>query len=135
MEDRLDVTIGNRLSEVTRVAALADDLLARWNVDRATWHRVQLVLEELLSNVVRHAFDDDGPRAIDVSLRRVDGAIELVVRDDGVAFDPLAAPAVDVTAPLEQRRPGGLGIHLVRETAQALCYTRTDGRNELRVTL
>jgi len=51
------------------------------------------------------------------------------VSDDGVPFHPLAMPSPDTTRPLDEREPGGLGIHLVRSLATETSYARRDGRN------
>jgi anti-sigma regulatory factor (Ser/Thr protein kinase) len=59
--------------------------------------------------------------------------IVIRVCDDGVAFDPSAAPQVDVEQPLEERRVGGLGIHLVRQFVEQLEYRRLEGRNDLKL--
>ena len=51
------------------------------------------------------------------------------MEDDGAAFDPREAPLPDLDAPLDQRQAGGLGMHLVRATMDAVEYRREDGRN------
>jgi anti-sigma regulatory factor (Ser/Thr protein kinase) len=53
------------------------------------------------------------------------------IEDDGQPFDPCAAGPVDVEAPLEERRVGGLGIHIVRNLCTDVGYARIDGRNRL----
>ena len=53
----------------------------------------------------------------------------MTVSDDGVSFNPLAVAPPDMTVPLEQRQPGGLGIHLARSLTDEATYVRQDGRN------
>ena len=55
--------------------------------------------------------------------------------DDGLAFNPVAQPAPDLEADIGERPIGGLGVHLVRELAERVDYTRTRGRNILKVIL
>jgi anti-sigma regulatory factor (Ser/Thr protein kinase) len=59
------------------------------------------------------------------------GSVVLAVEDDGVPFNPLQAQEVDIGTPPEERRVGGLGIHIVRNVMNELKYTRQDGRNRL----
>jgi len=62
---------------------------------------------------------------------RADGLfVVMTTRDDGVAFDPLAA-APDLDAGLDDRKLGGLGIHLIREMTDAQRYRREGGWNVL----
>lgn len=96
---------------------------------------VELVLEELLTNLAKYAWDDDAVHAIDVALDVRDGAVEIEVRDDGRPFDPNAAPPPAFPDRLEDRRPGGLGLHLVRQVADRLDYRSEGERNVLSVRL
>ena len=66
---------------------------------------------------------------VSVSLSRQDGRVVLDLLDpDGDHFDPTERPEVDVNASPEDRRPGGLGIHLVRKLAETVQY-RHEGRS------
>jgi anti-sigma regulatory factor (Ser/Thr protein kinase) len=92
---------------------------------------VQLALEEVAANVIEHA--GLGRNTFWVRLARTGSCLEAVVEDEGEPFDPLSAPAFDPTTPLEARRPGGWGIHLVRQLTDGVSYTRTSNRNILRL--
>jgi len=58
---------------------------------------------------------------------------EVVVTDDGPAFDPLGAPEPDMSLGVEERPVGGLGIALVRKLMDETEYERRDGKNRLRL--
>ena len=135
MDAALDLTIRNDLEQVSYVAERLAPLLESWKVAPRTAYRTQLVIEEVLSNVVRHGYPDGGQHEISVSVSRRDEGIEIRVRDDGVEFDPSAAAPVDLDQPLGERRVGGLGIHLVRQFVDSLEYRRADGCNDLRMWL
>lgn len=55
--------------------------------------------------------------------------VVLCFEDDGVPFNPLEIPKPDVTEPMEMRGIGGLGIYLVKQRMDKVCYERTDGKN------
>ena len=62
-------------------------------------------------------------------------ALTIDIIDDGLPFNPLTeGPSVDVNAPIEERRIGGLGIHLVRSMMDDLSYRRENGKNHLTLT-
>lgn len=96
----------------------------RWDPERA--FDVDLVLEELFTNMVRHA--RGGTSEIEVGLTADDEALTVRLRDEGVEpWDPAQAPPVDVNRPLEERRPGGLGIHFIRQIARDLRVEHVNG--------
>ena len=71
----------------------------------------------------------EGTVTIDALLK--DKSLEFTVSDSGVAFDPTAAPDVDIQKDLKDRPIGGLGIYLVKKIMDEVRYQRKDGRNYL----
>lgn len=94
----------------------------------------ELALEEVFMNVVMHGSPAGPAPQVEVSLALVDGGLTLTVEDDGPPFDPLALPPPDVAASLDERRIGGLGVHLVRQMMDAVSYSRAGARNRLSMT-
>lgn len=94
--------------------------------------RLQVAFDEIVSNIARHAARE---RQVDIHAAfRHDGAtVQMDIEDDGPPFDPLAQPAPNVIAPLQERVPGGLGIMLVRQLMDRVEYRR-EGRNIVRLT-
>ena len=86
---------------------------------------------EILANIESYAYEDGGELQImTISRGR---RISIVFKDSGVPFDPLLAKKPDVTLPLEQRSPGGLGIHIVRKLMDSVSYRYEDGQNILTI--
>jgi anti-sigma regulatory factor (Ser/Thr protein kinase) len=86
---------------------------------------IDLVLEELFTNLVRHA---RGEGDVEVELARAPGQVRITLRaTEASPFDPTAAPRVNVNIPIEQRRAGGLGIHFVHLLCSVFRYEWTEG--------
>jgi serine/threonine-protein kinase RsbW len=91
-----------------------------------------LALDEVFMNVVRYASGPDGtPSGVTITLRQEEAIVTLVIEDDGPAFDPLSVPEPDVTASVEERPIGGLGVFLVRQLMDDVTYARVHDRNRL----
>lgn len=93
---------------------------------------VLVALDELVANALTHGARPGGP-GVEVT---VEGTLEsdrlvVMVRDGGEPFDPLAQAPPDTTLALEDREPGGLGLHLVREMMDEVCYSRRGDQNEV----
>lgn len=92
----------------------------------------ELVFEEVISNVIRHA----GAHQIEVSLARQAEAIVLTFEDDGEPFDPLQRPTPVPPTSIEEAPLGGLGLLLLRKASTQLRYERIAGHtNRLTVTI
>ncbi len=135
MASAIEIILTNDLRELVQVHAAAQQLLRAHAIVGTAAYIVDLTLEEILTNTIRHGYQDAERHQIVVCVSVLDGIIELHFVDDGREFDPTAAVPVDLSVPLEQRRVGGLGLHLVRELTGAVRYERRGRENHLWVSI
>lgn len=128
---RLMLTVANRFDAIPAMAAEIERFCEGHGVPPAVIGQVNLALDEALTNTISYAWPEGGDRQALVRLSVADSTIEAEISDDGTEFDPLAAPPPDVTAALDDRVPGGLGVHLIRTVMDAVSYRREGGRNVL----
>jgi anti-sigma regulatory factor (Ser/Thr protein kinase) len=131
MSDTLSIALLNRTEELERLSSAIDEFADVHGFSADVTHAIHLALDEVVANVIRHAHDDGDEHRIGVELSLGNGIVTIEVNDDGVAFNPLAAPPPDLELPIEQRRPGGLGIHIIKAIMDGLDYRRSKGRNRL----
>jgi len=84
--------------------------------------QIEISVDEACANVVYHAYEGMAPGDMEVSFRQSDLDLIITVRDWGRAFDLDRVPAPDVTAPLEERELGGLGLFFMRQMMDCLEY-------------
>jgi serine/threonine-protein kinase RsbW len=125
------LTVHNDLSELSRLSDFLAAFFTQTGLPADLVEDFELALEEVFVNAVMHGYPDGGEREIFVNIALEDGVVRLAVEDDGVPFNPLEAPLMDLDLPLEERGVGGLGIHLVKGVMDNLEYTRPKGRNRL----
>ena len=99
-----------------------------------TIQRLNLVAEESFTNVASYAYVGC-TGYVDVSLRKKGGLIILKLTDSGLKFNPLLRKDPDISAPLEDRTTGGLGIFLVKKMSDKASYRYIKGKNILTLTL
>jgi anti-sigma regulatory factor (Ser/Thr protein kinase) len=121
--------VANDLREVAAALKQVEDLVAQCGGNREAQVRFATACDELLSNTITYGFPEPGAHLIECEVRREADAIKIVIADDGLPFNPLDQPDPDTTLPLEARRIGGLGIHLVRRLFEEVHYRREAGRN------
>jgi len=121
--------------DVKEVGRIQDDLAALWSqyeLPPAAENVVSLALEEVLSNVLRHSRVEGRSADVRVTFTIHPSWFEFEVSDSAPPFNPLLQPDPDLDRPLEERRPGGLGIFLVKRLADYIAYDRSGRRNHLR---
>lgn len=92
--------------------------------------QIELILEELVTNVVNHASRLAGKSIpIQIEMNVLETRVELKIADGGAPFDPDEIGEPDLEAPLEERRVGGLGLFLVQQISDSLQYEYRDGWN------
>ena len=92
--------------------------------------RVELVVEEVVMNVIRHAHPR-GARRATLHARCVASQVAIAIEDNGPAFDPLAAALRPLEGALVGNHEGGFGLHLIRRHSDAARYVRSEGVNRL----
>ena len=128
------LVLRNHVSEIGRLVDRVEAFGAEAGLPSDVTFRLTLALDEAVSNVVRHGFTDGAEHHISVRVHVADGMVTATVEDDGVPFDPHDAPVPNLDAPIEERTPGGLGVHLVKATMDDVRYRRDGGRNVLTLT-
>lgn len=128
---RIAFSVTNDMAVLDPVRLRTRALLEAAGAGARTVYDTELVLEEVLTNVIRHAFRDHGQHRIDIELAVGPDAVVLAFADDGEPFDPRAFPQRRAPSSIEEAEAGGLGLVLVRGVAQAIDYERRNDRNHL----
>ena len=115
--------------------AAIDEALARAGTTRGTAHDVLLISEEVVCNAIDHGRPPGSAHEVTLEIDIDEERITLQFRDDGAPFDPFEHPPPDLECCIEERRIGGLGVHLVRTLADEISYVRETRHNVLRVVL
>jgi len=101
--------------------------------------RLDVCLNEALANVMAHGGGAAVAAPVQLLLRAdtaaAGGTACLTISDAGIAFDPVAALPVARPASLMEAEPGGLGLRMMRQSADRLSYRYHAGLNELTCTV
>jgi len=120
-------------ASLSEIFALTADTFAREGIDARLLHTVDLALEELFTNMVKYSRASDA--AVHVSIVPIAEGVEVTLTDyDVEPFDVTNTPDIDITLPIEQRRPGGVGLHLIRRMVDSIEYDYSTEQRRSRIT-
>jgi serine/threonine-protein kinase RsbW len=91
---------------------------------------VQLAVEEAVTNSILHGYDGTYG-TIAIRIETSPHQITIEIADDAPAFDPLSVPDPDISADIEDRQIGGLGIFLIRRVMDEVSYRYENNKNIL----
>jgi anti-sigma regulatory factor (Ser/Thr protein kinase) len=129
MTSPVELCIRNDLSEIGIVRDILDKLGTECGIPMRALMRMQVAVDEILSNVVRYAWPDGDEHELVVHVDVHSGGMDLEIVDDGRPFDPWSVPKPDPPPEGRRPRPGGVGIHMVKQLVDAFAYERIDGHN------
>lgn len=126
------ISLSYDINEITQLADFIDRTACtyRWNADLT--QRVNLILEEAVSNIINHSVPTHDKADITVALTDLCGDIQIDITDCSPPFNPLeSAPVIDTNLPAEQRPVGGLGLFLISRLVASAEYEYHDNKNHL----
>jgi len=124
-----EITIGNKPAELRRVAAFVDELGDEFALDGELLMNLNLVLEEMVSNIIKYAYPQPTADAIELRAESDGKEIVLTLADHGVAFDPTKRGDLNTDVNPAEREIGGMGIFIVKNIMNRVTYQRLDGKN------
>ena len=117
-----------------KVQSFIDEQLEAVDCPMLTQTAIDVAVEELFVNIASYAYaPGTGNAVIRVEMNEEPPSVEITFIDSGMQYDPLAKSDPDVTLAAKQRRIGGLGIFMVKNSMDSMNYEYKDGKNILTI--
>ena len=131
MTHAADFTLINKLTELNALMSSVTAWCGERGLSEETVYEVNLIVDEVVSNIIRHGFNDGKEHTIQFGISLEGTDLVMKVQDEGVHFNPLIIPAPDISKPMQERQPGGLGIYMVKKLTSDVQYRREGDANFL----
>lgn len=131
LSDKLEMALRVDMAEVARVLDEVEAFAERHGFPAKKTFQLNLVLDELITNIVSYGFEGRTDGGIYLSIAYDKGVVSAELVDNGRAFNPLEAEIPEHSEDIEERRIGGLGLKFVRTYMDRLDYRRDGAFNRL----
>lgn len=121
------------LDELPRIFKYLEDAARAFHLDADTAFALSLAVEELFTNVLKH--NPAGTGDVELAVDRDGACLQVEFMDfDSPPFNPASVPPVDTRAPLHDRKPGGLGLHILSHIMDTVESRHENDTNTIRLT-
>jgi anti-sigma regulatory factor (Ser/Thr protein kinase) len=131
-EARRRLSLTSSLGELVRVAPWVGALATEYDISDERRFAIELCLEEVLSNIVRHGYRGEPGHAFTVDFVRLGEDLVFVVEDNAQPFEP-AQPGDAIPGDLNTIIPGGQGLRLLYRFAGSVKYEQLAQGNRLTI--
>ena len=130
-ENSRELEVESKIDNLPEIEDFVFETLKCFGADSSIVDRVQLAMDEAVTNVIKHAYAG-GSGKLRVSMKSEGDELIITLTDWGKPFDPNTVPPPDLESDLEHRRAGGLGIYFMKKLMDEVTYSfETDKGNRL----
>jgi len=130
MKVLLSLHLPARLENLGRFKESVVDCAKAEGFDQKRIQEIELALEESLVNIFNYAYPDE-VGDVEVNCKLEAGRLIIEIIDSGIPFDMTSLPDPNLTADMEERKIGGLGIFLIKKMVDEVKYRREKDQNIL----
>lgn len=129
-----ELVIAADRNNLLKVQSFIDEQLEDAGCPMLTQIAIDVAVEELFVNIASYAYDKEiGVAVVQVEMLNEPLSVEITFIDNGKPYDPLANPDPDTTLAAKERKKGGLGIYVVKNSMDDMRYEYRDGKNILTI--
>ena len=129
-----ELVIAADRNNLLKVQSFIDEQLEDAGCPMLTQIAIDVAVEELFVNIASYAYDQEiGVAVVQVEMLDDPLSVEITFIDNGKQYDPLAKPDPDITLGVKERKKGGLGIYMVKNSMDDMRYEYKEGKNILTI--
>jgi anti-sigma regulatory factor (Ser/Thr protein kinase) len=133
-QTKFEIILTNGLAGIEQLASALDHFFNQQGLDEQVKNQVNLILEELYTNSVNYGFAGISNGYVAIALINKGSHLEMVYKDNGIAYDPLQTEDPELLLSIEDRPIGGLGVFFVKMMTDHVEYARDGGLNIVTMT-
>ena len=129
---RRELRIDADLARLAEVRAAVRDVARACEAPATCMDDLVQAVDEAVTNTIVHGYSGE-PGTIDLTAELVGDDIVITIEDRASLFDPTSVPSPDLSVPPQHRRPGGMGVHLIRSAVDSMEHRPRPGGGNILV--
>lgn len=128
------------LSSLDEIRVFINEFAKNNGIDSKQAYKITLAIDEIATNIINYGYEkaDKEKETVDLSLAIDNNQFTVILEDRGIPFNPLERALPDekeLSLPLEERKIGGLGIMIAKQSVDSFSYSWEEGKNKNTFTL
>jgi serine/threonine-protein kinase RsbW len=124
-------TFPGRFESLDKIREFVVQAARQAGFDEAASYAVELSVDEASTNIIEHAYGGEGNGDIDISVGIIDQEFVVILHDHGSPFDPSKVPVPNHNVPLEELKPRGVGLFLIRKMMDEVQFEFTPDKGNI----
>jgi len=129
LSDEISFSIKNKIEGITSTIEHFESFCEKNGIATPIMLKFNIAFDELLNNIIRYGYDDKDEHEIEVIVELKGERLVINIADDGIPFNPFKQSPPDTMLSVEERKMGGLGIHIVKNLMDEYNYKRNVDKN------
>lgn len=125
------LSVPGTLDSLEAIAVYVADVAAAAGLGEETSYRLQLAVDEVVTNIVSHGYAEVGIEGqVELNVEVDAQRLTIHIEDTGPSYDPRQYQRPDhLDLPIEERKVGGLGVYLAMNSVDEFRYEQVGDRN------
>lgn len=92
---------------------------------------IRLAVDEACTNIIKHAYKNDSSKELTIQVEVDDQKLKVIIMDKGEGFDVKSYQKPNLKQQIEQKKRGGMGVHLMLKLMDEVTYQVKNDQNVL----
>ena len=129
-----EITLEATVENILVVTDFVNEELNKINCSEEVKAEIDVAIDELFGNIANYAYKDEiGMACVQFEINNNPKKAIITFIDNGIPYNPLERETPDITLSAEERKIGGLGVYIVKQTMDDVVYNYKDGSNILKI--
>jgi len=129
-----NITITSEYKNITPVSKKIREFLLSQKVSEQFCNEIEICLMEALNNVIKHAYEEETGKSMDIFVNVIDDSVELNFIDTGIARVNTEKPKLNFDPDDINTIPeSGMGLYIIDSLMDSTEYITDDGVNTFKL--